>query len=134
MTDLILLIVGCAAVVVLLACLKGFSQASRHKRVEGIFVRVVKSKGQLPGRPNNSLIDFPQRKPDMSREPAIRKVCSGTAALVEMAIIRGSRTIYSDLQVGSSDPRGARVEPNARVSRRGRLSDRQSGVQPSNNS
>jgi hypothetical protein len=43
----ILLIVGCAAIAVLFACLKGFSQARRHKKVEGIFVGVEKSKGSL---------------------------------------------------------------------------------------
>lgn len=133
MTGLILLIVGCAAIAVLLACLKGFRQAQRHKKVEGVFVNVAKSKEQFPERRNSGSTGFPHRKPDQSREPATHQVCAGTAALVEMAIILGSRTLYSAPPAGSINPNGARLRHNASASSRHRVRDPQSRVQPSKN-
>jgi hypothetical protein len=125
----ILLIVGCAAIAVLLACLKGFSQARRHKKVEGMFVGVE----GIPERRNSGLVDFPKRKVERLREPGPQQVCSSTAALVEMAIILGSRTLYSDAPSVAADPKGARPRYGAKPVRVG-VKDPQARVQPFNNS
>jgi hypothetical protein len=129
----ILLIVGCAAIAVLLACLKGFSQARRHKKVEGIFVGLEKSKESLSERRNSRLIGSPQRKGEPHREAAARQVSSSTAALVEMAIILGSRSLSCDARSGPADPKGARPRYGAKPVRL-RTNDPQTRVQPLNNS
>jgi hypothetical protein len=129
----ILLIVGCAAIAVLLACLKGFSQARRHEKVEGMFVGVEKSKGSLSERRDSSVIDFPKRKSEPHKEPGDRQVCSSTAALVEMAIILGSRNLYCDAPYGAADPKSARPRYGAKPVRL-RMNDPQTRVQPFNNS
>jgi hypothetical protein len=129
----ILLIVGCAAFAVLLACLKGFSQARRPKKVEGIFVGVEKSKRSLSEHRNSSAIDFQQRETEPHREPVACQVSSGTAALVEMAIILGSGRLYSNAPSVSADRKGARPRYGAKPIRL-RMNDRQTRVQPFNNS
>lgn len=135
MTSLIiLLIVGCAAIAVLLACLKGFRQASRYKKIEGAFLNVEKGSRRLSARRNSSLIGPLQRKPNPSREPAAHQVCSSTAALVEMAIILGSRHIYTDVPAGSRDPKESRLRHNGKAARQDRMNDPQPRVQPLNNS
>ena len=135
MTSLtILLIVGCAAIAVLVACLNGFSQARRHKKVEGMFVNVEKGKGRLGRRKNSSLIGPLQRKPDMSKQPAAHQVCSSTAALVEMAIILGSRTVGGNVPSGSLDSKSARLWRNPDAWHKRKAGDPQPRVQPLNNS
>ena len=129
----ILLIVGCAAIALLLACLKGFSQARGHKKVEGMFVGVEKSKGSLSKRRNSSASDFPKCKPELHREPGDRQVCSSTAALVEMAIILGSRSLCCDAPYGAADPKSARPRYAAKPVDL-RTNDPQTRVQPFNNS
>src|SRR5262249_51842887 len=81
-----------------------------------VFVNVAKSKERLPGRQNSSSIGFPQCRADLYREPATHQVCSGTAALVEMAIILGSRNIDSTVPYASSESQRFKTP-----SQRGRL-------------
>lgn len=134
MTGLIVLILGCVAVAVLLACLRGFSQAQRYRRVEGVFVDVKRFKGRLPERRNSNLTSFAHRKADPSREPAAHPVCSRTAALVEMAIILGSRNVGSAVTRGRSDPKPSRFRRDPWALRREMENDPRSRVQPLNHS
>lgn len=106
----ILLMGGLAAVGVLVACLKGFNQARRHRKVPGIFVKVEEDK-RLPASKRDSLIDFPQRMVTCHRDQATKPVCSRTVALVEMAILLGSRSGYSNTPAGSTYPRVAMLRP-----------------------
>jgi hypothetical protein len=103
----ILSMVGLLAVAVLLASLKGFSQARRHKKVPGVFVKVEPDERRRPESKRDSLIDFPQGMVRHRRDPAPRPVCSRTVALVEMAILLGSRSGYSNTPAGSTEPRDA---------------------------
>ncbi len=127
MTSLtILLMAGLAAMAVLLACLKGFSKALRYKKVAAVFLSVEGREERLPESRSKTLIDFPQQRMSPSGAPVPGRVCSGTVALVEMAILLGSRSAYSGVPAGSSDPKGARL--------RRRTSVQLTGVQPLSNS
>lgn len=112
---MILLLIGFAATAVLLACLKALSRAQRHAKVEGMFAKVEKSKGRLPERRKRSLVDDRQRKPDLSGGRAAHRVCGSTAALVEMAIILGSKNISSSAQSGSAEPKRPRLRHRVNV-------------------
>ncbi len=102
---IILLIVGLGAVAVLLGCLKGFSQALRHKKVSGVFIRVEETGRRRPQGPSKTLVDFSPGKSRPVKDPEPRRISSGTAALVSLAIVLGSRGVSGDARVASFKPR-----------------------------
>jgi len=103
----ILLIVGFAAVAVLLACLRGFSRELWRKKVSGVVIRIEEPKVRRPQGPGTPPIDFPQRKKVPSKDPAPHRVSGRTVALVGVAIVLGSRSVCCDVPAGSRDPEGA---------------------------
>jgi len=110
----ILLIVVVASVALLLACLKGFSRATRNRAVSGLFVRIEPGV-RRPQGPSKTLIEFSPRKTPSSKDPSPRRISSKTVALVGVAIALGSRSVYGDAAATFSDPEGARPEPGART-------------------
>src|SRR5262249_25985613 len=103
----ILLIVVCAAVALLLACLKGFTGALRLKNtVPVMFVSREGPAVPMPQGPSKTLIDFSRRKTPPSKDPAIQRISNGTVALVGVAIALGSRAVDGRARAGSSDPKG----------------------------
>jgi hypothetical protein len=130
----ILLMVGLAAIAVFLACLRGFSRALRHKKVPGVFLSVEGREGRLPESRNKALIDFPHRKMSPSGDPVPKHVCSSTVALVEMAILLGSGSVYRDAPAGSSGPKGAKLGYSAKLGQRHGMGVPRTGVQPLSNS
>jgi len=126
MTSLtILWIVGLAAIAALLACLRGFSHALRHRKVSGVFLSFEDSQGWRPAGKTRGQVDFPQRRaPRQVLAPG--QVSSSTAALVEMVILLGSRSVRSDLRAAALDSKVARLRQRMKV--------RRSGVQPLSNS
>jgi hypothetical protein len=90
MTSLILLlIVGCAAIAILLACPKGFSRALRYKKGAGWFVSVDRRRIWRPRGPSKTLILYPQGKP--------QRMSSSTVAMMSMVIALGARGASDDL-------------------------------------
>jgi hypothetical protein len=99
------LIVGFAAMAVLLGCLKGFSQSLKHKKLSGLLVDV-----EGPGRPallreSETLVDIPPRKSGPAQDPATRRISNGTVALVGLAILLGSRGVTSETRAATVKPR-----------------------------
>jgi hypothetical protein len=106
MTFLIILsIVGLAAVAVLLACLRGFNRALRFKEVSGVFIRVEETGRRRPQGPSKTLVDFSPGKSRPVKDPDPRRISSGTAALVSLAIVLGSRGVSGDAQAATFKPR-----------------------------
>lgn len=102
---IILLTVGLAAVAVLLVCLKGFSRALRCREISGVFIRVEETWRRRPQGPSKTLVDFSPGKSRSVKDPALRRISSGTAALVSLAIVFGSRGATGDAQTASLKPR-----------------------------
>jgi hypothetical protein len=121
----ILLIVALAAVALLLACLKGFSRALRHKEVSGVFVTVERPRVRRPQGRSKTLIDFSRGRTGLSKDPAPLHISSGTVALVSAAIVLRSRNLCGDAPARFSDPK---AEPG-----RG-MSTQALGKQPASNS
>jgi hypothetical protein len=130
MATLVILSIACLAVgLVLLACLKGFTQALRHKKVSGTFVSIENDSRPRPkssASPAGS-IDFPGRSA-LLEKPDRRRVCGSTAALVEMAILLRSPSASGHAAASGSDRNDARLRQVARL--RHRIHVRRSGVQP----
>jgi hypothetical protein len=93
---MILLATGLAALAVLLGCLKGFSQALRHKKVSGVFVTPEEDRRKASRRgPSKTLVDFSRRKPR-------REGISGrTVALMSLVIALGAHGIPGETQSSS---------------------------------
>ena len=110
----ILVIVGLAAMAVLLACLKGFNRATRRRAVSGLFVRIEPGV-RRPQGPSKTLIEFSPRKTPSSKDPSPRRISSKTVALVGVAIALGSRSVYGDAAATFSNPEDARPERGTRT-------------------
>jgi hypothetical protein len=105
---IILLIVGLAAVAVLLACFRGFSRALRHKMAAGVYFRVEETGRRKPQGPSKTLVDFAPGKSKRFNDPASRRISSGTAALVSLAIVLASRGVPGDARAASFKSRHER--------------------------
>ena len=120
------IIVGVAAMAVLLGCLKGFSRALRHKKLSALLVGVEETSGRAPQGKSKMPLDFAPRE-SRPKDPARRRISNGTVALVGLAILLGSRGVTGDTQAASvgreSDPKLQRGEKT-----------RVPGVQPQHNS
>jgi hypothetical protein len=82
-------IVSLVAIAILLACLKGFSQALRYKKVEGWFVNVERRRVRRPRGPSKTLILYPQGKP--------RRMPASTVAMMSLVIALGARDASGDM-------------------------------------
>lgn len=114
---IILLLVGFAAMAVLLGCLQGFTRALRHRRVSGVFVSVEKTI-RRPQGPSKTLIDFPQRKSQPAKDSSRKRISGSTVALMSLVIALGSRGMPGDIRPASGKGEKAQVP----------------GVQPTGNS
>jgi hypothetical protein len=113
---IILLTVGLTAVVVLLGCLRGFSRALRYKQVAGAFIRVEDTGRRRPQGPSKTLVGFSPGKSRLVKDPGPRRISSGTAALVSLAIILGSRGVSGDARAASAKPgRDPNLQPGEKT-------------------
>lgn len=94
---IILLIVGVAALSVLLACLRGFSRAQKQERVVGLLMRAQDASTvsqHLNGRQPLEIPNNPRLVSDTT--PAQSRISKNTAALGKLAIVLGSRSASSN--------------------------------------
>jgi hypothetical protein len=103
------LMVGFAAAAVLLGCLKGFSQALKHKRLSALLVGVGEPGSRVALGNSKTLVEFPPRQSRPGQDPAPQRISSRTASLIGLAILLGSRGVTGDPQAASvrreHDPR-----------------------------
>lgn len=88
----VLLITFLAAGAVLLICLRGFSQARRHQKVQGLLVRVHAIPAGSPNRRRNKCIDFASHCGWTGHTTFDEgQISKKTIALIGLAILLGSR-------------------------------------------
>jgi len=88
----VLFIIILAAVAALLVCLRGFSQARRHRKVQGLLVRVEVTPAGPPSRRGGKHIDFAANGARTDHTTlAEGHISKKTVALIGLAILLGSR-------------------------------------------
>jgi hypothetical protein len=88
----VLLIIFLATGAVLLVCLRGFSQARRHQKVQGLLVRVEATSPGPPSRTGGKGFDFAAHRARASHAtPTENQISKKTVALIGLAILPGSR-------------------------------------------
>lgn len=88
----VLFIIFLAAGAALLVCLRGFSQARRHQKVQGLLVRVEATPVDPPSRTGGKRIDFAANRARTGHTtPAEGHISKKTVALIGLAILQGSR-------------------------------------------
>lgn len=95
------LMVAVAGMAALLRCLKGFSQALKHKKLSAVLMGVEEPGPRVPLGQSRSLVDFPPRKSRPGKDPTPQRISSGTASLIGLAILLGSRGVTGDPQAAS---------------------------------
>ena len=110
---LLMVTIGAAA---LIACLKGFSQAGKHKRGQGVFVDVQRTSI----RKKSDSRECAWSQAGGGHELAPGQVCGTTAALVEMAILLGSQHASTKRGPHGFAPIVARLRHGIRLRRRTR--------------
>jgi hypothetical protein len=89
---IILLIVGVAAMAVLLGCLRGFGRAGKQERVVGLLMRAQEpSGGMQSAKACEPVKVWPHFGPVHHTTPARPHISKNTGALVKLAIVLGSR-------------------------------------------
>jgi hypothetical protein len=98
------LMVGLAAMAVLLGCLKGFSRALKHKKVSGLLVSIEETDERAPRGKSKTLVEFPPRESRPAKDPAPRRISNRTVALVGLVIVLGSRGLAGDARAAPAKP------------------------------
>jgi hypothetical protein len=95
----LLLIVGVAAIAVLLGCLRGFSRALKHSKTPALLLRVDETPGGGRFRKVREPLLFPHNAgPRHHTTPAAAGISKNTAAFVGLALLLGSRSADFDRQ------------------------------------
>src|SRR5262249_22574753 len=95
----LVLMVGVAAIAVLLGCLRGFSRALKHSKTCGLLLRVdERSRGRPLSRVREPLL-FPHKAgPASHTTPMPGVISKNTPAFVGLALLLGSRSADFDKQ------------------------------------
>jgi hypothetical protein len=94
-----LLIVGVAAIAVLLGCLQGFSRALKHSKTLALLLRVDETSGGGRFRKVREPLLFPHNAgPRHHTTPTAAGISKNTAAFVGIALLLGSRSADFDKQ------------------------------------
>jgi hypothetical protein len=95
----LLLILGVAAIAVLLGCLRGFSRALNYSKTSGLLLRVDETSGGKPVRKVREPLPFPlYAGPVNHTTPTPAGISKNTAAFVGIALLLGSRSADFDKQ------------------------------------
>ena len=88
----LLLMVGVAAIAVLLGCLRGFSRALKHSKTPALLLRVDETSGSGQFRKVREPLLFPRIAGPHQTTPTASGISKNTAAFVGIALLLGSRS------------------------------------------
>ena len=95
----LLLMVGVAAIAVLLGCFRGFSRALKHSKTPALLLRVDETSGGGQFRQAREPLLFPRAPgPGHQTTPTAAGISKNTAAFVSLALLLGSRSADFDKQ------------------------------------